>query len=502
MPGRLALDRRPHQAAARSALYAAIKAGYRAPILVMPTGGGKTFVGCDIIRDIVSRGKRALFVVHRQELLRQTSAKLRELGIAHGIIMAGCIAIRTHAVQVASIQTLRNRMDLYDAFDVIFIDECHRATAESYMLMRQQWPDALLIGLTATPTRLDGRGLGTHAGGLFDTIVPTVTPAELIEAGYLVPYEYYCPDPLDDEGIATVRGDYDPEEAGRRVDKPKLVGSMADHYLKLGKGRPGLMFAAHVKHAYHIEEELRGRGIKALCVHAKTKSDVRRKALLDLANEELEVAVNVGLWIEGMDCPPISYIGMGRMTKSETIARQSWGRGFRPWPRKTNLIISDHAGVLFSTGGLLPCEQPEMTLDGRRRKSRGATAEFPVRQCPQCYAVVRAAVAVCYCGFRFAEAVRARTIEVSDGELVRVDTEALRARQQQGMARDRDALIAMGYSPSRADHVIQGRQEKQALRRELAELRRSHGLALKGIDDLKPKALREEIASLSGRLVA
>lgn len=500
------MERRPHQAAARADLYAAIRAGYKAPILVMPTGGGKTFIACDIIRDVVGRGKRALFVAHRQELVRQTSAKLRELGVQHGIIMAGCIAIRTHAVQVASIDTLRNRFDLYDTPDVIFIDECHRATANSYRMLRDRWPDAILIGLTATPTRLDGRGLGAHCGGLFDTIVPTTTVAELITAGYLVPYEYYAPDLPSDDGIKIIHGDYDPQESSRRVDKPKLVGSMADHYVAKGRGRAGLMFAATVQHAYHIEEELRGRGIRALCVHAKTNSGVRKKALEDLEHGELEVAVNVGLWIEGMDCPPISYIGMGRMTRSETVARQSWGRGFRPAPRKLNLIISDHAGVLFSTGGLLPCEQSAMSLDGTSKRKAGSAADFPVRQCPKCYRVVRASVAVCACGHRFADIVRARTIEVADGELEKLDTEAFRAqreaRMRQGMARDKQALIDMGNSEARADHIIAARQEKQELRRELAELRRANGIALKGIDDLKPKALRTEIASLSGRMVA
>lgn len=499
------MDRRPHQAAARSALYAAIRAGYRAPILVMPTGGGKTFVGCDIIRDIVSRGKRALFVVHRQELLRQTSAKLRELGIEHGIIMAGCIAIRSHAVQVASIQTLRNRMDQYAAPDVIFIDECHRATAESYMLLRQQWPDALLIGLTATPTRLDGRGLGAHCGGLFDTIIPTVTPRQLIDAGYLVPYEYYWPDRVDTDGMRTVAGEWDQAEAAARVDKPKLVGSIVSHHTTHGDGRPSLIFAASVQHAEHIAAEFRAVGRRAVCVHAKSHKQERFGALQGLADGSLDVAVNVGLWIEGMDCPAISYIGLGALTQSVTRYLQSVGRGFRPSPEtgKRNLIIMDHANCVASHG--LPDEDREWSLDGRRKRSAGAAA-FPVRQCPKCYAVVRAAVAVCYCGHAFVETVRARTIEIAEGTLEKLDTEAFRAareaRMRQGMARDREALVAIGNSAARADHILAARQEKQELRRELAALRRAHGLQLKGIDDLKPKALRAEIASLKEGVAA
>lgn len=498
------MDRRPHQAAARADLYAAIRAGYKAPILVMPTGGGKTFVACDIIRDVVGRGKRALFVAHRQELVRQTSAKLRELGVQHGIIMAGCIAIRTHAVQVASIQTLRNRIDLYDSFDVVFLDEGHRATSESYRILRERYPHAVFIILTATPWRLDGQGLGVHCGGIADYIVNTVTPRQLIDAGYLVDYEYFAPDQVDTTGMRTVAGEWDQAEAAARVDRPQLIGSIVRHHAAHGRGRPSLIFAASVAHAEHIAAEFCATGLSALCVHAKSATAERQGSLRDLASGALDVAVNVGLWIEGMDCPAISYVGLGALTQSLTRYLQSVGRGFRTAPGKRNLIIMDHANCVTTHG--LPDDEREWTLDGRRKRKRGEAEDFPVRQCPKCYRVVRASVAVCTCVHRFADIVRARTIEVADGELEKLDTEAFRAqreaRMRQGMARDRDALIAMGNSEARADHIIAARQEKQELRRELAELRRANGIALKGIDDLKPKALRAEIALLSGRMVA
>lgn len=492
------MERRPHQAQARADLYAAIKAGSRAPVLVMPTGGGKTFVACDVIRDVTSKGKRSLFVAHRQELVRQTSAKLCEFNISHGIIMAGCIADRRHAVQVASIQTLRNRIDLYDAFDVVFLDEGHRATSESYRILRERYPHAIFIILTATPWRLDGQGLGVHCGGIADHIVNTVSPRQLIDAGYLVDYEYYAPDTVDTTGMRTVAGEWDQAEAAARVDRPQLIGSIVRHHAQYGRGRPSLIFAANVAHAEHIAAEFRAAGLTALCVHAKSAQAERQGSLRDLASGALDVAVNVGLWIEGMDCPAISYVGLGALTQSLTRYLQSVGRGFRTAPGKHNLVIMDHANCVTAHG--LPDDEREWTLEGRRKRKSAGAPDFPVRQCPQCFAVVRAAVAICYCGFRFADVITARKIEIAEGELVRVDTDAMReareARQRQGMARDREALIAMGNSGARADHILAARIEKQELRRTLASLRREHGIELKGIDLLKPKALRDEIALL------
>lgn len=495
------------QQLALSNLWAAYRGGAKAPVLVAPTGAGKTVMAATAIDAVTRKGKRTLFLAHRKELIEQASSKLRAVDVKHGIVMAGCIADRRPAVQVASIQTMINRLDMYEPFDLIVIDEAHRSGAKSYDAVCRAYPEARRLGLTATPTRLDGRGLGQDCGGLFDTLVDTVSTAELIARGHLCPYRYFAPDVVDTSGMSTIAGDWDQHEAAARVDKPRLIGSAVKHHADLALGRPTLVFAANLRHAEHIAAEFQAAGRAAVAVSGDTHHDVRRNALLDLAAGRIDVLVNVGLWIEGMDCPPISCVILMALTQSVTRYLQSVGRGLRTHPGKVDCIFLDHANCVHTHG--LPCERREWTLDGRKRRPKSVVAEFPVRECPKCYATVRASVTVCHCGHRFAESVHARVIEVEDGRLHEIDAEKLSAaraaklaQQMQGMSRSREGLVALGYSEGRADHVLAGRLEKQELRRTLSALRRTAGIPVKGIDSLKPKALRAEIESISKRMLA
>ena len=183
--------------------------GHRRILLVAPTGAGKTIIGAEIIGDTARGMSPVLVLAHRREIIGQTSRKLYAAGIAHGIIQAGSPARPLELVQVASIQTLwaramyRQSMDLPPAH-LLVVDEAHHCPAETYRKIITAYPEAVLLGLTATPCRGDGRGLG----GIFDTIVECPQVADLIAQGYLVKTRVYAPVDPDLKGVRTVAGDY------------------------------------------------------------------------------------------------------------------------------------------------------------------------------------------------------------------------------------------------------------------------------------------------------
>lgn len=433
---------RPRQLQALDGVRAAYREGKRAPIMVAPTGFGKTATAAVIIRRAMERGRRVWFMAHLREILDTTSAKLTAEGIAHSYVMAGRPHDYGAEVHVVSVQTAARRLADLSRPDLVVIDECHLAVAATYRLVVEAVGSPVLLGLTATPARLDGRGLGE----MFDTIVPTCTTAELIAEQLLVPIRYYAPSRPDLAGVRTVAGDYAQGELADAMNKPSITGDAVAHYRKLAHGRPCVVFCTNVRHAEDTAEAFRLAGYRATAISGQTATDERTGALERLRAGDLDVVVNCQLWVAGVDCPVIGCVILLAPTKSVTKYLQSVGRGLRTAPGKQDLVVLDHAGNAFTHG--LPTEAREWTLEGAKKRTRQADDVATVRQCERCYFVFPPAPVCPSCGH--AHVPKLRQIKQTDGELEQLLEVKRQRRQEVGKARTVEDLKRIaeerGYS--------------------------------------------------------
>ena len=400
------------------------EAGKRRIMLVAPTGSGKTIIATTIIKQYVDTWKNALALSHRLEIISQTSAKLHDQNISHGIIKAGFSPRPLERVQVASIQTLHARAVRSDRMglppvDLLWVDEAHHCTAESYQSIIEAYPDAILLGTTATPCRGDGRGLG----GIFETIIECPQVAQLIEQGHLVCTRVYAPVDPDLKGVKVQLGDYVESQLAERMDRPKLVGDIVTHWHKFGERRKTVAFAVNVAHSVHLRDEFVRSGVRAEHIDGTTPRAERDATLARLASGEIELVTNNLVLTEGWDMPAVGCCVLARPTKKMGLYRQMIGRVLRPADGKTDCVVLDHSGAVFRHGFVE--DRVEWTLDPDRR------AESPTHQqrciehssrlleCTQCGAIRTAGEPCFHCGFLPQRP--ARGIAISAGELGLVD---------------------------------------------------------------------------------
>lgn len=393
---------RPYQLEGIAKIRAAIVEGHKRILCVLPTGGGKTCVAAHIISNGHANGTRFVFIAHRRELIGQAAARVIEWGVPErdvGIVMAnGWVHLdgkRTDmrrpdaGVQVASVDTLRNRPSPPRA-EVVFVDETHRVCSPTYLrILDTHYPQAIVIGLTATPFRADGRSLGEF----YDVIVVLARPSDLIASRGIVEPRVYSvpPDQLPDLSGVEIKGnDYDPVALAMAVDKGQLVGNIVDHWLRRAEGRTTVAFAASVEHSKHLTERFKASGVRAEHLDGTTPNDERAAILARLASGETQVCVNMGVLIEGFDLPRVKCIILARPTKSTGMMIQCSGRGLRPWGELEPLIL-DHAGCVLEHG--LPTMDRVYTLEMPRKK-KGKTAAS-CKTCPKCYAILPSSARQC-----------------------------------------------------------------------------------------------------------
>lgn len=354
---------------------------FRRIVGIAPTGSGKTVIGALLL--CAMRGKRVLWLAHRVELLRQAYDQLLRAGIPEadlGILTGPEKTNPTARVLIASVQMFAER-DVPEA-DLIVVDEAHRVLAKSYRDIVKKLPRAKLLGLTATPWRLDGRGLGE----VFQRLYVIAEAFELVKDGYIAaPWVYGISEDKARElvrGVPIQDGDYVAGRLERALMKGRLLGNVVKEKQRLARGESAIAFCVSRVFAKKLTQRLLRAKIAAEYLDGETNDTNRQEILSRLRRGVTEVVVNVDVLVEGFDCPPVKCIMMCRPTRSLTRYLQQIGRANRPSRRKRPRIL-DHAGNCWRFG--LPTTPREWTLDGR---PRGAQTSAPVRFCPACESMV------------------------------------------------------------------------------------------------------------------
>ena len=373
-------DLRQYQIDLETATRQAFHAGYQAPLIVLPCGGGKSCIAADMARKATARGNRVLYIVHRHELCDQIDRTFRDWGVD----MRYC--------KIGMVQTICRRTAKIHPPRLIIIDESHHALARSYRKIFEAFPEAQRVGITATPCRLNGGGLGD----VNDKLIIGPSTKWLIEHQYLAPYDYYAPTVADMTGIHTEHGEYATDEVVKKLDQSKIYGDVIGYYRKLAPGQQAICYCASVEHSQKMAEQFRAAGIPAEHIDGKTQKAVRNAAVQRFRDGQTRILCNVDLIGEGFDVPDCSVSILLRPTKSLTLYIQQSMRCMRYKPGKKAVII-DHVGNYVRFG--LPDMDRKWDLTPKKPGKKKEISEFKIRQCPKCFFTHEWADKCPHCGY-------------------------------------------------------------------------------------------------------
>jgi DNA repair protein RadD len=396
--------------------------GKKRILLVAPTGSGKTVIASSMMQKANERSNFNLFVAHRRELVMQCSRKLGDFGLNHGVIMSQKSPNMMASTQVASIQTFVSRKDRDDFIkphaQLLILDEAHRSVSGQFQELIKVYPDAFIIGLSATPIRNDGRGLGN----IYEEIVECGSIKELTQLGYLVPNRIVAPTIPDLQKISIVNGDYEKKALTKKMNTAKLVGDIVSHYIRFGEDRPTVVFATSIAHSKHIANIFNQNGVKAGHIDSKMNELDREKQLANLNNNKIKVLCNCQILTEGWDQPKVSCVIIARPTKSYPLYLQMVGRSFRIYPNKKDTLIIDHSGCVYEHG--FPEDAGNWTLSTKKPKTRDRIKDplpiekqpFTCVQCDTVYQPTKDDPSCKNCGFIPTK--KERVVLISEGRLV------------------------------------------------------------------------------------
>lgn len=437
---------RPYQERAVSEVRAALRQ-YHSLCLALQVGGGKTVIASELIRLAALKGMRSLFLVHRIELVHQAAGRLQAFGIEPGIIKAGFTPRPSLPVQVACVPTLIKRA--MPVADLVILDECHHGVSQSWASIVEHYRAAgsYVVGITATPQRLDGKPLGS----CFEAIIEPVTTRELVDGGFLIAPTVFAP-PVDLRGVRTRLGDYSIPELAERMNP--LCGHIIETWAARARGLRTVVFAVNIQHSMLIEEGFRQAGARVAHIDGKTPPRQRARVNAMLRAGDLDVVTQCALWTEGVDIPELGCIVVARPTKSLSLHRQMIGRVMRPSPGKTRALVLDHAGNYHAHGSIL--DEIEWSLTGPVRRVNDAA---PVRTCKVCFAVLLPGVTACQeCGAPVG-AERGTPGIAGDGELIEITPEPKPTTEQKRAEYERMVKLASarGSKLGSARHAFKAR---------------------------------------------
>lgn len=385
---------RDYQTAALEALRDSFRAKRdRRVLLVAPTGAGKTTIAAEMIRGAAARGGKVLFVAHRKELIDQCSERLDGVGVDHGIISASHNRRAPWSpVSIASVPTLIRRLSFRPEASLLVIDEAHHARAASYGGILAAYAGVPVVGLTATPWRLDNKGLGE----LFDDLVVAATPHQLIGQGHLVSYCGFAYDAPDLGKVKKLKGDYDSVSLEIAMSKSRIVGNIVEQWEKHCKnpdatGKRTVLFAVSVAHSREMVARFTAAGVVAEHLDGSMGKTEREGILARLRSGATTLVSNVNVLTEGFDLPALEVIILARPTLSLGLYLQMVGRGLRPAPGKAVCRIHDHAGLILRHG--VPDQERDYSLAFDPKKHKRQLA--PMRTCKLCLAVFPGTLSIC-----------------------------------------------------------------------------------------------------------
>lgn len=324
----------------------------------LPTGGGKTICFSYIINEFAKMGANVLVLAHRKELILQAAGKLAAMtGLPVGLVKSGIQPDYEASIQVASVQSVVNRLDKIPAPSLIVVDEAHHSTAQTYVKILDAFPKAFVLGVTATPVRTDGKGFD-H---LFNDLVCGPSVSELMEQGHLCNYKLFADaNPMSTKGVRRQGGDYSVRDLARANDAIELSGNVVQSYRQYADGLKNIVFALNVEHSKTIVERCQVEGIPAAHLDGGSSDTERTNTLDAFRAGDIQVLSNVGLFGEGFDLPSIEAVQVARPTQSLALHLQMLGRALRPTDGKSHAIILDHTGNWWTHG--LPDEDREWSL--------------------------------------------------------------------------------------------------------------------------------------------
>jgi superfamily II DNA or RNA helicase len=447
---------RPYQLTALDQLADAFQHGARAPLLVLPTGAGKTVITAELIRPSSAPRHQVLVLAPRRELIVQTSEKLDAVGIEHGVILAGAderAGLRA-AVHVASVDTLtsrvlRRRTLTLPPYDLIVVDEAHLSITKIRRELLELWPTARRVGLTATPTRKDGRALGL----LYDTIIEPAVTADLVAQGYLAPARYWSWPTPDLRGVRTTAGDYNLADLEQVMNTAPLLADVVATWLQRAPDRRTIVYACSIAHAVALAEAFRGEGIAAEHVDANTPAPARAGIFAHFRSGTTQVLTNCFLAAYGFDLPALSCVVLARPTRSLMLYLQMLGRGLRIADGKTDCLVLDHSGAVHRHG--FATDERVWTLAGHTALVPSPVRKRPKREakeCPKCHAVWMDGAICPECGYelrptgRMVKTLAGELVELGAGEPPEVQDRLAFYAELRGYA------LEHGYKPGWAAH--------------------------------------------------
>lgn len=343
--------------------------GKRAPCIVLGCGGGKSCIVAEIARRTTFNGKRVLFLVHRKELVDQITATFARWGVLMDLCTVGMV------------QTITRRLKKLQKPALIITDENHHSLANSYKRIYEHFPDVPRVGVTATPVRLNGDGLGD----VNDKLIIGKSTKWLIEHHFLAPYDYYAPSVADLTGLHTRRGEYVQEDVEKAMISNTVFGDVINYYRKLAGGKKAICYCASIRHSEATAAAFRDAGIRAAHIDGNTPKAERDRLIAAFRRGDIQILCNVDLISEGFDVPDCECAILLRPTHSLTLFIQQSMRCMRYREGKRAIII-DHVGNYARHG--MPDDDREWSLEKKEKRKRAEIEKEnaeSVIMCPECF---------------------------------------------------------------------------------------------------------------------